>query len=84
MKDFEVSDALIGKKIKFEKEVLVFTGEKINYVLEGEIIGVTKTDSFIDITVVRDCGLPYKSSVEHIGINYDSGYNSLESAKLID
>lgn len=82
MKVSEITDKLVGKSIKYEKEVMTFIGPKI-YQFEGEIIGVSKHDTFIDITIYRECGLPYSSSIDHIGINFKSGYNTIENAKIL-
>lgn len=82
MKASEISSNLIGKKIQFDEEVLTWNGKK-TYTFTGEIIGVSKTDSFIDVTVYRNCGLPFKNSIHHIGVNFESGYNTIETAKLI-
>lgn len=82
MKASEISTSLIGKKISYVKEILTWSG-KVNIHFVGEIIGVDKTDSFIDITIVTKLGKPFENTIHHIGINFETGYNEIENAEII-
>ena len=81
MKASEISTSLINRKVSYIKEIMTWSGpKKIKFF--GTVIGVDKTEDFIDITIVVDLGKPFENTVHHIGVNFENGYNEIENLEI--